>query len=91
MPLRALSSYAGRWSLYAGRWSLGSTAVIAGLCLVGCGESGGKAEFSQKFEAPAGAANATPDPNAGKTRSELRRQEIEESDKEPVGKSKRRR
>ena len=67
---------------------LGALFAAAGGALAGCGESNDKVEYSQNFAAPEG-VKAAPDPNAGKTRSEIRREEIEDSKKAPTGKKRR--
>jgi hypothetical protein len=66
--------------------------VLAGLLFAGCGDDSGKIEYSREFEKPEGAtATAKPNPNAGLSRTEIRRKEIEESKNEPVVKGKGRR
>jgi hypothetical protein len=63
--------------------------VLAGLLFAGCGDGGdgGKVEYSQDFEKPAG-ATAKAEPSASPSRSEARRKDIEDSKHEPAGKGK---
>lgn len=81
MPLRTLVVSAGRL--------LPLAFVVCVLNLVGCGNSDeGKVEFSQKFDAPPGAKTVDPNTNPVPSRTERRRQEIEESRQEPIPKGK---
>jgi len=84
MPLPSLNSSARRRPTTP-------ALVLAALLFAGCGDGGdsGKVEYSREFEKPAGAGeNATANPNAGLSRSEIRRKDIEDSKKEPAGKGK---